>query len=121
MNKKIGLLALLASAPLYAGVMGEAVEPYPWWGTIGTGYSWTNEPGIVNPNPLTWDAANEGYDSSLGNRGFYTFALGKQVHEYIDVSLSYLVHEQFNYQKFQTSTIKTAQTAQAAQEIAIFS
>ena len=93
--------------PLYAGTMGESTATYPWFASIGTGYSWTNMPGIQNPDPSEWDYASQGYDSSIGNRGFYTFALGKQVHEYIDLSLSYLAHENFNYQQFQSGTSDT--------------
>ncbi|BCA96239.1 hypothetical protein TUM19329_26000 [Legionella antarctica] len=82
--------------------MGDTRPLYPWFASIGTGYSWTNEPGIINPDPTFWDFSNEGYDSPLGNKGFYTFSIGKQVHEYVDLSLMYLNHEVFNYQKFQT-------------------
>lgn len=74
-----------------------------WFASIGTGYSWTRLPGIVNPDPSFWDASLQGYDANLGNRGFYAFALGKQVHEYIDISLSYINNEVFHYQKFQSS------------------
>lgn len=102
MNKKIGLIAMLASLPLYAGTMGEVSPGLPWFVSIGTGYSWSVKPGIENPNPAIWDFSNEGYDSPLGNRGFYTFSIGKQVHQYIDLSLTYLDHEVFNYQRFQT-------------------
>ncbi|KTD20920.1 Uncharacterised protein [Legionella lansingensis] len=111
MNKRICLVAsLILSLPSYAGTMGEVVPVYPWFGSIGTGYSWTEKPGIVNPDPTFWDFAAEGYDSDLGNRGFYTFALGKQVHDYIDVSVSYLVHEVFDYQKFQSAPPGTSGT-----------
>jgi opacity protein-like surface antigen len=108
MKKGIGLVSMLASLSLFAGTMGETGSLYPWFGSIGAGYSWTNEPGIINPDPAFWDFSNEGYDSPLGDRGFYTFAIGKQIHEYIDLSLSYLNHEVFNYQKFQTGGGGTA-------------
>ncbi|ANH13782.1 TPA: outer membrane protein [Legionella pneumophila] len=112
MNKKLSLIALCASSlSLHAGTMGEVVSPtYPWFASIGTGYSWTEKPGIVNPNPVFWDFSLQGYDSDLGDRGFYTFAVGKQIHRYIDISLSYLDHEVFNYQKFQTSLPGTSGT-----------
>ncbi len=106
-NKKFGLLGLIASLPLYAGTMGELRPVFPWFASIGTGYSWTNKPGIQNPNPSEWDYAAQGYDAPIGNRGFYTFAIGKQFHDYMDVSLSYLVHENFNYQQFQSGTSDT--------------
>ncbi|KTD20919.1 Uncharacterised protein [Legionella lansingensis] len=103
-NKRLSLMICsILSLPSYAGTIGEAVPVYSWFGSIGTGYSWTEEPGIVNPNPTQWAFSAEGYDSDLGDRGFYTFALGKQVHDYVDVSVSYLVHEVFDYQKFQTA------------------
>lgn len=102
MKKTLSLLTLIASFPLSAGTMGEQFQQYPWFASIGTGFSWTQMPGIDNPNPSQWDQSNQGYDSSLGNRGFYSFAVGKQVYKYIDVSFSYLNSEPFNYQKFQT-------------------
>lgn len=109
-NNKFGFLILLASLPLHAGVMGSTNSTpsvYPWFASIGTGYSWTQKPGITNPNPAVWDASAQGYNGSLGNRGFYTFAVGKQVYPYFDLSLSYLAHEVFNYQMFQTGTSLT--------------
>lgn len=112
MNKKLGIIALCVSSfSLHGGTMGETVPPaYPWFASIGTGYSWTEKPGIVNPNPAVWDFSLQGYDSDLGDRGFYTFAIGKQVHKYIDMSLSYLDHEVFNYQKFQSAPPGTVGT-----------
>ena len=82
-------LALLTSLPLYAGTMDDKINETPWYASIGTGYSWTLLPGINNPNTSEWDASVEGYNSSLGNRGFYTFEAGKQIQQYIDVSLLY--------------------------------
>lgn len=107
MNKKFSLLALFASFPLYAGTMGSPVNEYPWFASIGTGYSWTEKSGITNPQPSFWDDAIQGYNGNLGNRGFYTFAVGKQVYRYIDLNLSYLDHENFNYQQFQTGGSST--------------
>ena len=52
------MLGLLGALPLHAGTMGEAVSKRPWFASIGTGYSWTNMPGIVNPNTSQWDYAN---------------------------------------------------------------
>lgn len=107
MKKTCGFLALLSSLPLYAGTMGDTSSVNPWYGAIGTGYSWTLLPGINNPNPSEWDASAEGYNSSLGNRGFYTFEIGKQVQHYVDVSLMYLNHETFNYQMYQQGISST--------------
>lgn len=101
MKKISSVLTLLASLPLYAGTMSDNIVDNAWFGAIGTGYSWSLLPGINNPNPSEWDASVEGYNSSLGNRGFYTFEAGKQIQQYIDVSLLYLNHETFNYQMFQ--------------------
>lgn len=103
--KTIG--GLLLSLPLYAGNMGTPVPMLPWFGAIGTGYSWTNMPGINNPNPSEWDESIQGYDAPLGNRGFLTFTLGKQVQEYIDLNLMYLMQENFNYQKYQSGSSAT--------------
>ena len=106
-NKKIGFLLLFTSLPLCAGTMGVNEVVYPWFAVIGAGYSWTEKPGIVNPNPVQWDASIHGYDSSLGNRGLYTFAVGKHVYRHFDLSLSYLANELFNYQMLQTGTSST--------------
>lgn len=103
----LGIVGLLTGLPLYAGTMGEVDKPHSWFASIGTGYSWTLQPGIDNPNPSEWDFSAQGYDSPIGDRGFYTFAAGRHVQEYLDVSLSYLVHENFNYQKFQTGDSAT--------------
>lgn len=105
--KKVGFLILFASLPLHAGTMGSDMSLYPWFASIGTGYSWTEKPGIVNPNPAQWDASAQGYDGHLGNRGFYTFAVGKQVYRHVDLSVSYLANELFNYQMFQSGTSLT--------------
>lgn len=104
MQRKIGVLVLLTSLPLYAGTMGTQASENPWYASVGGGYSWTLLPGIDNPNPSEWDASTQGYDSSLGDRGFFTLEVGKQVHRYIDVSLLYLNHETFNYQMYQSGT-----------------
>lgn len=104
MTRKTGCLALcLLSFSVHAGTMGEVAAPYPWFASIGTGYSWTRQPGIVNPDPSVWDAATQGYDANIGNRGFYSFAIGKQIQEYVDISLSYINNEPFQYQKFQST------------------
>lgn len=107
MKKICSLLALFSSLPLHAGTIGEQLLENNWYGAIGGGYSWSLSPGITNPNPSEWDASTEGYNSSLGNRGFYTFEIGKQVQHYVDVSLMYLNHETFNYQMFQQGLSNT--------------
>ncbi|WBV69616.1 hypothetical protein PGH46_06350 [Legionella pneumophila] len=80
MNKKLSLIALcISSLSLHAGTMGEVVSPaYPWFASIGTGYSWTEKPGIVNPNPLFWDFSLQGYDSDLGIGDFIPLLLGNK-------------------------------------------
>ena len=107
MKKQLGILAVLVALPLHAGTMGDSEQINPWYASIGTGFSWTQLPGIDNPNPALWDDSIQGYDSHLGNRGFYTFEVGKQVHRLIDVSVLYLDNETFNYQKFQTGVSNT--------------
>ncbi len=107
MRKMCGFLALLSTWSLHAGTMETTMTENPWYGSIGAGYSWTSLPGINNPNSSEWDASIEGYNSSLGNRGFYTFEIGKQVQHYVDVSLMYLNHETFNYQMFQQGISST--------------
>jgi len=97
----------MASLPAYAGTIGSAIPENPWFASIGAGYSWTQSPGIKNPNPSEWDASIQGYDSSLGNRGFSTLETGKQVHPFVDVSLMYMDHETFNYQMYQSGISNT--------------
>lgn len=115
MHKKIIAIALLTnSLSLHAGTIiipenpAKPENPFrSWFAAIGTGYSWTKTPGIVNPNPAQWDFSQQGYDSPLGNRPFYTFEIGKKVHPYFDISINYIYNQQFNYQKFQTGTSAT--------------
>lgn len=66
-KKLVGILGLASVIPVYAGTMGEKASDYPWFASIGTGYSWTLMPGIDNPNPSQWDFAAQGYDSSIGD------------------------------------------------------
>lgn len=103
----VAIASTVASFSLCAGTMGEVVDQKPWYGSIGTGYSWTHRPGIDNPNPSEWDYSAQGYNGFMGNSGFITFSLGKQVHEYIDLSVMYIMQENFNYQKFQSGTSAT--------------
>lgn len=108
MYKKIFSIAAFASSfALHAGTMGPVEPAYPWFASIGTGYAWSQNSGISNPDPNFWDASSQGYNAPLGDRGFYSFAIGKQVHSMIDVSLSYINPENFNYQKFQSSVSAT--------------
>ncbi len=107
MKFKLALLPLLSVLPVYAGTMGGEVKNNPWYAAIGTGYSWTMLPGINNPNPTEWDDSVQGYNSTLGDRGFYTFEAGKQVHSFIDASLMYINHEPFNYQMYQSGVSDT--------------
>lgn len=107
MLRKVALLALTTSFPLYAGTMGDTPVDNPWYASVGAGYSWTQLPGIDNPAPAVWDASSQGYDSALGDRGFFTLEVGKQVHQYVDVSLMYIDHETFNYQMFQSGVSNT--------------
>jgi hypothetical protein len=110
-GKTISSIILFLTLPLHAGTMAELSSPNDrWFASIGTGYSWTEKPGIFNPDPTGWDPAVEGYDAKLGDRGFYTFAIGMKALEFIDIGFSYLNHELFNYQKFQTGE----QTGQAS-------
>lgn len=109
MKKLVSIITLLCTFSLHAGTM--ASQPHSdlsWFAAIGTGFSWTQLPGINNPNLLDWDTSIQGYNSSLGDREFYTFELGKQIHPYVDLSLLYLNHETFNYQMFQTDTSSPA-------------
>lgn len=107
MKKNIIALCCIISFPVTAGTMGEVANPFPWFASIGTGYSWTDKSGVENPDPGFWDRADAGYNGDLTDEGFYTFALGKQVHQYIDLSVSYMNNENFNYQLFQSGVSAT--------------
>ncbi|CAM2952916.1 outer membrane protein [Legionella worsleiensis] len=107
MKKHVFALCCIASLPAAAGTMGEISHPMPWFASIGTGYSWTERSGIVNPEPTFWDNAAQGYDGELSNEGFYTFTIGKQIHRYIDLSVSYYNNEDIDYQIFQTGASGT--------------
>lgn len=100
-------IGMMVSSSLLAGSMGDEKIHRPWFVAIGTGYSWTLLPGIDNPNPSEWDASEQGYNSNLGNRGFLTFTLGKAIHEWVDVSVMSMMHENFNYQMFQSGFSST--------------
>ncbi|HVT62045.1 MAG TPA: porin family protein [Legionellaceae bacterium] len=99
-------LGLFYSMLTNAGTMGEHLHDH-WHAAIGTGYGWSLLPGINNPNPAEWDYAIQGYNAALGNRGFYTFEIGKQIQNNIDINLLYLNNEKFNYQIFQTGSSQT--------------
>ncbi|KTD37361.1 hypothetical protein Lmor_0553 [Legionella moravica] len=107
MKKHVFAFCCIASLPAVAGTMGEIAQPMPWFVSIGTGYSWTDKSGIVNPDPGFWDNASQGYDGDLSDEGFYSFAIGKQVHPYIDLSVSYFNNEDMDYQIFQTGASGT--------------
>lgn len=79
----------------------------PFYGIVGTGYAWTLDPGINNPNPNDWDAAIEGYDTTLGNAPFFMIGLGRQYFEMLHLDLSYTYYQPFHYEKFQTGTSNT--------------
>lgn len=74
----------------------------PWYAYVGTGYAWSLNAGINNPNPAAWDFANEGYDSNLGHGGFYSIGFGRNICEYLHMDLSYTNYATLHYQKYQT-------------------
>lgn len=102
MRKTCGFLLLLSTYSAYSVSMEIPDLENPWYGSIGTG---------LNRNKAQdWDAPfQETFNStSLANRGFYTFEIGKQVQHYVDVSLMYLNHATFNYQ-MEPSTLSNNQ------------
>lgn len=68
-----------------------------------TGYAWSMNAGINNPQPGFWDASNEGYNSSLGNVSFFTLGFGYRCFEKLDVDFNYSFYDTFTYEKKQTS------------------
>ncbi|GGI76532.1 outer membrane protein [Legionella impletisoli] len=104
LTKLITTLALTAPFSLYAGAMGTEVSDKSWFGAVGTGYTWPLKPSIDTPEALPGDSMSQGYDGSLSDSGFYSFAIGKQIHRYFDISLNYINNETFDYQKYLSST-----------------
>lgn len=85
-----------------SGTMGPVEESYPYFFEIGAGYSWSGKAGIQT-NSNAWDPATQGYNSDLGESSFYFFEVGKTVHPFVDISLSYINHDEFSYQKYQSA------------------
>jgi len=74
----------------------------PWYAFVGTGFAWTLNTGVSNPDPTNWDFANEGYDSDLGHGGFYSLGFGRSITDYLHLDLSYTNYATMHYQKYQT-------------------
>lgn len=74
----------------------------PWYGIVGTGYAWSTNTGIRNPDADFWDDSIQGYNSALGTSQFFTFGFGKQLSKYAFVDMSYTYYQTFHYKKFQT-------------------
>ncbi len=79
----------------------------PYYAFVGSGYAWSLKAGIHNPDPGYWDAAQEGYNSDLGDSPFFTIGLGKQLWRILHLDLSYTYYQTFHYQKQQTGTSST--------------
>ncbi|HCA89930.1 MAG: hypothetical protein CMF38_07780 [Legionellaceae bacterium] len=103
MNKTILAACILSvCANSFAGTMGEPVAELPYFAKIGAGYAWSNQ-ADVRPNSPSWDPAIQGYNADLGQSTFYFLEMGKTIHPFVDVSLSYINHDEFDYQKYQTT------------------
>jgi hypothetical protein len=76
-----------------------------WYGVVGTGYAWSFNSGIKNPDPTFWDDANEGYNANLGNSPFFTLGFGSRFCGCFSLDLDYTYYQTFHYQKYQTSTV----------------
>ncbi len=79
----------------------------PFYGIVGTGYAWTMDPGIDNPNPADWDPSLQGYDNSFGGSPFLMIGLGREYFDLLHIDLSYTYYQTFHYQKYQTGVAST--------------
>ncbi|WP_133130564.1 outer membrane protein [Legionella yabuuchiae] len=112
LKKRITILALTAPLSLFAGTVGSEIPSNSWFGEVGTKYSWAVKPG-GDSNPSYWSTANEKNSNTLSDGGFYSFAVGKQIHRYFDISLNYLNNEAYNYLVDQSYSSATASTSNA--------
>lgn len=101
-------LSLIAPVFLLANEPASVPKPNfwaPFHGFVATGYAWSMEAGIYNPQPGFWDLSSEGYDSTLGNVSFFTLGIGYRFWKMLDVDFNYNFYDTFHYQKRQTSMI----------------
>ncbi len=75
-----------------------------WYGIVGAGYAFSEDTGINNPDTSFWDAANEGYDTDLGESSFSYIGIGKQFCQWMNFDATYSYYQTFHYQKYQTGT-----------------
>jgi opacity protein-like surface antigen len=85
----------------YQEVSTKTDKERSWYGIIGTGYAWSQEAGIHNPNTSQWDDSSNGYDSTLGSSQFFTFGFGKQLSTYFFLDMTYSYFQTFHYMKAQ--------------------
>lgn len=72
-----------------------------WYGVVGAGYAFSFEAGIDNPDPASWDFANQGYDDDLGGSPFFMIGFGRTFC-CLNFDVTYSYYQTFHYQKYQT-------------------
>lgn len=87
---------------------GKQEDASPWYGLIQTGYAYSFDAGISNPDPLFWDAAAQGYNANLGGSPFLGVGFGRSILYYLRVEAAYTYFQGFHYQKFQSGSSGTA-------------
>jgi hypothetical protein len=80
----------------------------PWYGVIQTGYAYSFNAGISNPDPGFWDAAVQGYNTNLGGSPFLGVGFGRSLFYYLRADVAYTYFQGFHYQKFQSGSSDTA-------------
>jgi hypothetical protein len=104
------LLAIVCSCNLLSATSIDYKKEYKelMFLHIRSGYAWLGHADISNATVANqWDLANEGYNASLSNAGFWDFAIGFYPLSFLDVDVSYGTYETMHYEKYQTGTSST--------------
>lgn len=81
-----------------------AVPPPQMGGIIQTGYAWSMDVVLTNPDPSIWGTSEQGFDAKVGSSQFVTLGVWSQMTEVIQTDITFTFFLPFHYQKFQTDT-----------------
>ena len=81
-----------------------SADTTPWYGLVQTGYAYSFDAAIANPDPKFWDVAKQGYNAHLGGSPFLAVGFGRSLLYYLRLDVAYTYFQGFHYQKFQTIT-----------------
>ena len=76
-------------------------EDYSFYIKLGSGISFSESADVV-ASPPTWNQADQGYNSKLGNRAIADLSIGCEIMHLIDLEVSISNRSTFKYRKFQT-------------------